>query len=290
MAKTVDEGFRTFHSWLTTSDQETAAAKSHRASLEACLTQQFGMTSFFRTGSFGNGTNIRNYSDTDYFAVISSKNLNPNSGYTLGLMKNVLVNRFPRTDIHVDSPAVVLNFGADASEKIEVIPAEYVGLTREGWSIYNIPNRLNGWMRSSPGIHNAYVASQDTRLGNRVKPLVRFIKAWKYYNTPKVSSFYLEMFVASYAATQSTIIYATDVYLLFQKLWKNQLTSIQDPSGIVDNINACSSDAERAIALNKLRVATVQSADAFKAYKNGNEAEAIRIFRLLYNGTFPQYG
>jgi len=58
MAKTVKEGFRIFHSRLTPTGGESEAAKSHRASIEACLKKNFEITRFFRTGSFGNGTSI----------------------------------------------------------------------------------------------------------------------------------------------------------------------------------------------------------------------------------------
>jgi hypothetical protein len=75
MATTVEEGFRIFHQRLTPTATETAAAKSHRATIEACLKNNFEITRFFRTGSFGNGTSVRNFSDVDYFASIPNRHL-----------------------------------------------------------------------------------------------------------------------------------------------------------------------------------------------------------------------
>ena len=46
--------------------------------------------------------------------------------------------------------------------------------------------------QASPDAHNAYVASIDTKFGGKVKPLIRFIKAWKYFRDVPISSFYLE--------------------------------------------------------------------------------------------------
>ena len=83
MAKTVDAGFRKFHGTLTPSRGKSEAAKSHRASIEACLESNFEMDHFFRTGSFGNGTSIRGCSDVDYFACIPTENLKQNSFATL---------------------------------------------------------------------------------------------------------------------------------------------------------------------------------------------------------------
>jgi len=41
MAKTIDEAFNTFHGWLTPTGTESDKAKSHRASIEACLKDKF---------------------------------------------------------------------------------------------------------------------------------------------------------------------------------------------------------------------------------------------------------
>jgi hypothetical protein len=76
---TTDEAFRVFLTRLTPSQTETEAAKSRRKSIEDCLTTNFEMMRFFRSGSFGSGTSVRGYSDVDYFASIPKKYLNPSS-------------------------------------------------------------------------------------------------------------------------------------------------------------------------------------------------------------------
>jgi hypothetical protein len=49
---------------------ETSATVSHRASIKACLENNFGLKRFTRIGSFGNGTNVSGYSDVDYLACL----------------------------------------------------------------------------------------------------------------------------------------------------------------------------------------------------------------------------
>jgi len=93
MGKTVDEGFRIFHGTLTPTLGESQVAKNHRASIEACLKSNFEMNRFFRTGSFGNGTSIRDYSDVDYFACIPTENLKQNSFTTLQVVRKALIDR-----------------------------------------------------------------------------------------------------------------------------------------------------------------------------------------------------
>jgi hypothetical protein len=178
MAKTIDEAFRVFHSWLTPATTESQAAKSHRASIEACLRNNFGLNRFFRTGSFGNGTSISGYSDVDYFAVIPFNEVPNGSTYFLQKVRNALDTRFPYTGVRVNSPAVSVPFGSNRSEYTEVVPAKYYS-TIEGFDLYQIADGNGGWMTSSPDIHNAYVYVTDEKLSNKVKPLIRFLKAWK---------------------------------------------------------------------------------------------------------------
>ncbi len=104
MAKNIDEGFRKFHGMLLPTHEESQAAKSHRASIEACLKKNFGMTRLFRTGSFGNGTSIRGYSDVDYFACIPTEHLKPHSFTTL-------------QDVHTKLRSNVMQFALAGSQR-----------------------------------------------------------------------------------------------------------------------------------------------------------------------------
>ena len=75
MPSTIELAFAALVTDLRSTTSELDAAKNHRASIKSKLEDSFGMTSFFRTGSFGNGTNVADYSDVDYFAVIPATNL-----------------------------------------------------------------------------------------------------------------------------------------------------------------------------------------------------------------------
>lgn len=52
MPRNINQGFDDFHKKIRTSAVETQAAKSHRASIEACLKTNFGLNRFTRIGSF----------------------------------------------------------------------------------------------------------------------------------------------------------------------------------------------------------------------------------------------
>lgn len=291
--RTVDRGFRDFLSRLTPTPRESTAAIIHRASIEACLKSSFGMTYFFRTGSFGNGTSISGHSDVDYFAEIPARNLNKNSTYTLNRMRNALSKRFSKTDISVSRPAVIIRFGTNAKESTEITPAKYISLTKKGkYRIYRIPDSSSGWIFSSPHAHNAYVRKIDQKLDGQVKPLIRFIKVWKYCQKVPISSFYLELRVAKYAERNLGIVYNTrDVAVrrIFSHLHAVGLAKMQDPMGISGYISPCSTGPKLAEAKRKLSNALTRAQKACDASMSGNIKGAFYWWSLLYNGKFPGY-
>ena len=287
--RTVDKGFRDFLQTLTPTTGESQAAKNHRASIEACLKKNFSMTRFFRTGSLGNGTSISGYSDVDYFAEIPHRNLHRISTYTMVQIRHILNRRFPKTRVRVSCPAILIRFGNDAKESTEITPANYLGVTtRDKYEVYEIPDCSDGWMRSSPDAHNAYVRAVDRRLGGRVKHLIRFIKAWKYYQNVPISSFYLELRVAKYAEGKSSITYDLDVKGIFSHLYNIQLAGMQDPMRISGYVHPCSTPTMLKNAKSKLTTALSRAQNACNAKTQGQMKKAFYYWGLLYNRRFPK--
>ena len=292
--RTIEQGFKNFLRTLKPTSRESDAAKKHRASIEACLKNNFGMTYFFRTGSFGNGTSISGYSDVDYFAEIPTRNLRKNSTYTLNRIRNALNIRFPNTNVKVSCPSVVVPFGTNAKESTEVTPVRYIGVTKKGkYRVYRIPDSSNGWMLSSPHAHNAYVRKIDQKLDGKVKPIVRFAKAWKYYQNVPISSFYLELRIAKYIGSKPSIAY--DDYdvavnrIFFYLLHDVKLAKMRDPIGICGQIKPCSTDKKLKKTKSKLSTALNRAQKACDAKKSGNIEDAFRRWNMLYNRKFPSY-
>ena len=288
MPRTIDEGFRDFLVKLTASSAESVAAKNHRASIETCLTNNFGLKRFTRIGSFGNGTSISGYSDVDYLACLPTDKLKQSSTSSIAIVRNVLDARFPNTGVHVSCPAVVAPFGGTVTGTTEIVPADYVK-ENNGFKIYDIADCSGGWMNASPDAHNAYVQWVDDNLGGKVKPLIRFIKAWKYFRGVPISSFYLELRVAKYASDEKTIIYEHDVRNVLKLLWDGQLALMHDPMGVSGYIQPCKTDAMRVDTLSKLSTALTRADKARAAADKNNIEEAFDWWRLLYGEKFPTY-
>jgi hypothetical protein len=288
MPRTIDEGFQDFLPKLTPSGAESNAAKSHRASISTRLKQDFGLQRFVRIGSFGNGTSISGYSDVDYLASLSRDALTENATYSLGKVRDSLAGRFPNTGVRVSCPAVIVPFGTKQSETTEVVPADYIGKSND-YSVYDIPDCRGGWMRASPDAHLAYVSWIDDKLEGKVKPLIRFLKAWKFFRDVPISSFYLELRVAKYAANESSIAYDVDIKRVLQLLWDGELASMQDPMGVSGYIQACKTEAMRGDALSKLETGLGRAEKALAASARNRVDDAFGWWRLLFGNSFPTY-
>lgn len=288
MPRTIDEGFRDFLVKLTPSATESQSAKTHRASIEACLTNNFGLKRFVRIGSFGNGTSISGYSDVDYLACLPTDQLTQVSTSSLTKVRNALDVRFPHTGVTVSCPAVVVPFGTTKSETTEIVPADFIQ-EKNGSKIYEIADCAGGWMKASPDAHNAYVRWADDKHGGKVKRLIRFVKAWKCYRAVPISSFYLELRVAKFAAGENVIIYEHDVRNVLKFLLDNDLSNMQDPMGVSGYISACRSDAAYDDALSKLQTAYSRAENALEESRKGNIYGAFDWWRLLYSDQFPTY-
>jgi hypothetical protein len=288
MPRTIDEGFRDFLKKLIPGEAESDGVKRHRASIKGCLENNFGLVRFTRIGSLGNGTSISGYSDVDYLACLPTEHLTLNSTYSLGKIRDALNTRFPYTGVRVNCPAVCCPFGTTAAERTEVIPADYMWESN-GYKVYDIADGTGEWMKTSPDAHNAYVRAVDDKFYGKVKPLVRFLKAWKCFRDVPISSFYLELRVARYAAGETAIVYDIDVKNVLKMLFDCQLASMQDPMGISGYIPACSTDTKKQDALSKLETALTRAENARDAASKKNVSQAFEWWRLVYNYEFPTY-
>lgn len=289
MPRSITQGFNDFHDKIKTSKAETSTAKSHRSAIKLCLENKVGLDRFTRIGSFGNGTNINGYSDVDYLACLPTSSLTATSTASLVKVKNALDARFPNTGISINTPAVVCPFGTVyKSEDTEIVVANYIK-EKDGFKLYEIADGNNGWMEVSPDAHNQYVTNVDKKHGGKVKPLIRFLKSWKYFRDVPIDSFYLEMRVAKYADTALSIVYSMDVKSILTMLSNDKLSAMQDPMGATGYIYPCKTEAFREDALSKLKTAAARAQNAFEAESNGDTKTAFDWWRLLYNDKFPTY-
>jgi hypothetical protein len=282
----VHEAFVHFHRYITPTEAEFEGGRARRAEILSALRASFGVTRFFPVGSFSNGTGVRGFSDADYFATIPGEYASDNSDSMLQAVAYALSVRFPEVAVAVRTPAVLLPFGNDPSGWVEVFPVRFMEQAPGQYLVYQIADGRGGWKPSMPDAHNAYITSVDRRLKNMVRPLIRFIKAWKYYRSVPVSSFYLELWVTAYAANEAAIVYGLDVKNILLRLANEGLAPLADPLGVTGDIPPCTDESKHADALFRLKTSLSIAESAAEAESAGDIEEAIQRWDVLYAGAF----
>lgn len=287
--KTVSQGFREFETQLTTPDWESAAAQSHRASIEACLREQLGLVGFFQSGSFGNGTNVPLHSDVDRFAVFPEGKLPASAIQALSAVHRAVGRRFPTTlGIRIKPPAVIIPFGTQGLETTEVIPAVEVNVSA-GYKVYAIPSPSGGskWIYSAPKALHAHINEVNDTHGSQLKTLIRFLKWWKYQRKVAIQSIYLELSCAAFARHIGLLSPSIDIARILHFLRSNRLAAIHDPTGVSDKITACTTTSQRGAAFNKIRGGASLATRAVTAELEWRIKPAFNMWKMFFGPNFP---
>ncbi|MEJ7786109.1 MAG: hypothetical protein WKF96_14990 [Solirubrobacteraceae bacterium] len=287
MSLSVGAGFQALLASLVPTPTQVAAATKHKDSVRAVLDARYGTYRFFQSGSFSHGTGVRYYSDVDYFA--SLKTTKPQSSDSaLASLKGTLQSHYPNTTVKIRRPAVVIEF-ASGLETFELVPGWLLRGT-DNSRVYHIPGPRGGWLESAPDAHRAYVNNSNSSPAGGAKGLARLLKAWKYYRSVPVSSFYLEMRAAKYMTGENSIIWSIDLRSILSELSVADLAAMNDPSGLTARIHAYSSDSSKADAVSKLERALTRANRARTAEGEGRISAAFEAWDVLFNGHFPSYG
>ena len=238
----------------------------------------------FESGSWTHGTSIAEKSDVDYMAwAISPRPSLPSSA--LRAAKAAVGGcDWKINAVAVSSPVVQITY--HSPPRIEVAPAWYKNDVR-GHRVFWIAGRGDDWVLSAPQAHLAYVNRQNDRLGKKVKPLVRLMKAWKLHAAAPVSSFYLEMRTAEHAAAESTILYSIDLLSVFRKMIRAEFRDMNDPEQVVGRIPACASDEKRRLTLRQAGKALADLERADAAERAGDQTAYWLAMTAVFGNSFP---
>jgi hypothetical protein len=290
VARTLDDGFRLFLDSLMPEGDGPSVPMDCRDSIIECLDDHFGLYAFFLGGSFLSDTHIRGHSDVDYFASVGDDRLPHDPEAFLSQVGHALDECLPDGSVTVRAPAVIVSVGPDGGGVVRVVPTRLAGQTPAGHRIYTVVDGLGGWMTCSPDVHSAYIASVDSDLDGKLRPLIRLLKAWKYFRDVPVSSFYLELRCAMYAAHEEMIVYTVDLLDVLELLWEDQFADVQDPKGISGCVPARLTYAGKKRAISRLRTALYHASRAQEAAAEGRVEESFLYWNRFFNGHFPPYG
>lgn len=217
-----------FASSLVPPALDRTTVSERRTAIEAAVKANTASVGLVESGSWSHGTSLKGYSDVDYMSFIpgTSRPVLPSTALS-GLKQAVTGAHWAITELRISSPTVKITFYQPPH--FEIVPAYYKGEEQE-IAVFRIPGPSDEWIESIPIAHNAFVSDVNDRLGKKVKPLVRLVKAWKYNKGVPVSSFYLEMRTVKYASGESSIIYDIDLRAVFNQLIAAEMRSMNDRS------------------------------------------------------------
>lgn len=289
MARTVTEAFNEFRGRLILTDRQKQLATGRISNLRTIFDQDFDVAKKpWAIGSYGRETIIRLERDIDVMVALSVsgywKTYENNSAAFLRMVRDRLNKRYPNTKVSTRQIAVVLELGEDL--EVDLVP----GFHRTGGG-FLIPNGSGRWLATNPPFHDDLMANANMRLGSRLKPLVRLMKAWNVCNQRHLRSFHLEMIVEKMwrkptqvplyqnAVANSLEVAASYVKPRFPDPWK--------PDQMIDDYLTSTNRNE---AIRKLNDDAQRAKDAMRAEAGGDHKSAIEDWGIVFYGQFPAYG
>jgi hypothetical protein len=291
MATTVVGAFDEFRSRLALTDAQKATALAHIKSIESFFESNFELdasTGFFYTGSFRRGTMLRWTRDVDIMASLSVSKYDPvygdDSSKFLYMVRDALNQRFSSTTVSSKRVAIKLDFTNIAAD---VVPC----FRREGGGFF-MPDGSGNWRATYPGFHTTLMREADEAKSNRLKPLVKLLKAWNIANGHHLSSIHVELMVERMWQTDSFISspYPAAVAETLRVMPGWAVAPFADPWSDGRRIDADLSSADRDMAVRMLRKDAKNSANAEQYRASGQTEKAFEKWDSVFRNRFPAYG
>jgi hypothetical protein len=283
--------FKTLIDRIQPTENETKAVDSHLSSIKTRLNLAPLERKYFIAGSQSRDSSIYGRSDVDLFVMLKRDEVRWGDQYrtsttVLANIKKELDGRFPNTSIYTDVNAIAIDF---SDCHADVVPVFYADKTEDGWPLYYMPDGSGGWMKTSPGKHNKCINDADAASGGMLKRTAQLMKFWRECRSPRIplSSFHIEMVLASEKICVGVKSYADCIKELLQSLAKRECRGIQDPLGISGIIPCVKTENQRATALASVRYSRDQAKSAVD-YESLWPLQAKKHWDTVFNGKFPK--
>lgn len=285
--RTVAHGFAEFSDKLTPRYAQPESAAVMLQKIESCLEQNFGLIFLAPYGSRGHGTHVAGYSAVDSFAVVPKSRLLEDSGAALAQIREELAKAIPEAFVTDGRPVVAVPFGERRSQRHHVVPAFQAG-EKDGHDVFGIPAPRGRWIEICPGGHSVWINEIDDSLNKNLRPFIRVIKAWSYFNGDVIWPYYLELCAADFLLKDASIVYAHDLSKFFSYMVARNLAPFNDTAGCVEPVYGTSIPGkERAMIM--LRSADQMAKRARECEKRDNTVDAYYWWRKIFNWRFCAY-
>jgi len=226
---TVSQRFNKFISNLKLSENQINDAKTKYNNVCTKLHDNYYSTKYngstkLLVGSYGKRTAIAPPSDVDVLFKMPSTEYDRYNSYSgngqsqlLQDIKNILLKKYPNTNMRGDGQVVMVNF---VSYSIEVVPG--FKLTN---GHYYIPDTHDGgtWKEINPDFEKTSLSNSNSRSNGNTIKLIKMIKAWKYYCNVPIKSLVIELTAVKFLENwqyydKSSVYYDWMIRDYFEKL------------------------------------------------------------------------
>lgn len=291
MATSTYYAFEEFAELICLTSAQKDLVKSRRDVTHRLLEKSFGDSSnmpVLRTyliGSAQRGTIVRPLDDVDMIAVFDHTNVWEGYGYRNDSSKflyRVRNNLDAQTEVRTGARGQVVRLFYKQKPHVDVVPA----FSREGGG-YLIPGGSGTWLSTDPDRQADYMARRHRELNYNLKGLVRMLKHWNRAHSSRFQSFHLEALTAA-----AFVSLGSNVREAAQKFFAHARYNIDvnDPGGHSGNLAGYLTNYGRSQVLNSLDSALDRASRALDAERDGNHAEAIRLWKIVFGNWFPSYG
>ena len=239
-------------------------------------------------GSFGRETLVRWERDIDVMVALDDfywPTRRSDSASFLRWIRDALNEEYLNTRVSTRQVAVRMALGEGL--EVDLVPTfvhDYGG--------FLMPDGEGGWRRTNPPFHDELMERANVRLGSRLKPLVRLMKAWNLCSGAHLSSFHTELLVeAAWRSAWSIPPWPVAVADSLERMQDGLAASMPDPwpsaeSGVDRELTSTGrslASTSMAVDLAIARVAIGQAAA-------GDEKGAIQSWSVIFVDRFPTYG
>lgn len=287
MPTTVIGGFNELLERLALTDDQRSTASTRISGIRDCFSDTFAMDERVSTiGSYARGTLVRWERDVDLIAPLSVTNYweryKDNSRDFLYMVRNKLNDEYATTKVSSRQVAAVLDFTVI---RCDVVPA----FRRQGGG-YLIPNGAGGWQATNPPYHQHFMKNADDAHNDKLKPLVKLMKAWKIANKLSVSSLHMELLTEQLWRNGTMGDRPSAVASTLGRLPTWLQYSFTDPWTSGGFIDAQLGATDRATAIKTAELDAKSSATAETARNDGRTQDAFGAWDSVYRKMFPANG
>lgn len=289
----VSDAFATFKSRLELTKTEQDDASRRQKDVRATVQAFFDVDHDFLTGSYGRHTKTKPLKDIDIFVALGSKEADRRKAHPRAMLDDLekcLVDAYGRDQVVRDRRCVTVWFEKRSQTQhedgkvvsLDVVPAFVSG------SDYEIPDeQLGTWIKTNPATHNDLTTAKNKVLSGNWVPLVKMLKSWNRANGRPIEPSFLVEVMALDLVDGPFNTFPDEARRFFAAAAASIDETWNDPAKLGPPVSDEMTTSKCASARQALTAAEMAATRAYRAEKQGNEGEAVRIWREVFGDFFP---